>query len=416
MADIRPFRGWRFDARKTGTLDDVITPPYDVISSAERRTLAAHPFSMVHVILPEADAQGSPYEAAARIMNDWAEQGALCQDNAPSYYLLEQRFQHGTAAESVRRGFFAVTRIPEAGEQAILGHERTFAKPVEDRLALTRATRANLGPVFVLYSDPNRALADFYRQMEQRPPDTEARTFEGTLHRLWRVAPDPAVAAFLRDKTLYIADGHHRFRTAQTYRDEMRAQHPDAGEQPYDYVLMGFVAMEDPGLHIYPTHRVIAAAPGLDTRTLPATLQPWFDVVSAGEDLTDMLAADPATCAIGMVTEHGAYVLRLRDIDRTELLGSDRGPAWRDLDVAVLHRGILERLLGLLAEAQHQYEKDADAAVAAVQQGEAPLAFILRATRPDQVRACAETHEPMPQKSTYFFPKLPTGAVLHRFA
>lgn len=433
MPEIRPFRALRFNAARTGCLDHVITPPYDVISPEQRRELAAFPYSMVHLILPQGRDGGSPYEAAAACLDAWIEAGVLETDAAPSYYLLEQVFRDLAGRERVRHGFFAVTRLPEAGDRTILGHERTFPKPVEDRLALTRATRANLGPVFALYSDPEGVLGPFLAQMNTRPPDMVARTFEGTLNRVWRVAPDPAVAAFLKDKTLYIADGHHRFETARLYREEMRAARVDAtsssrsesggdaasaagGEAPYDFVLMGFVALEDAGLSVFPTHRVVARYDGFDEEALFHAIEPWFEREAVDTTaLPERLAGDSAPCVIGMVTrKRRAFLLRLRNIDRTALLGDDRGPAWRDLDVAVLHRGILERGLGLPPETEYGYEKDAAAAINAVLDGRADIAFLLRATRHDQIRACAEGGEAMPQKSTYFFPKLPSGAVIHR--
>ncbi|HNT89538.1 MAG TPA: DUF1015 domain-containing protein, partial [Candidatus Hydrogenedentes bacterium] len=349
MPEIRPFRGLRFDAARTGSLDNVITPPYDVISPDQRRELAVAPYSMVHLILPEGREGDSPYDAAAARLDAWLDAGAIAEDDAPSYYLLEQRFTDPAGRERVRRGFFAVTRLPEAEDRTILGHERTFPKPVEDRLALTRATRANLGPVFALYSDLDGRLSPFLDQMVRREPDMVATTFEGTRNRVWRTAPDPAVAAFLADKTLYIADGHHRFQTARLYRDEMRAANPNAGEVPYDFVLMGFVALEDEGLSVFPTHRLIARLDGFDAAALIGGIEPWFEVEeTAPAALPDRLAGETAACEIGVVLpDKSARLIRLRDVDRTAFLGDDRGPAWRDLDVAVLHRGIFERILGL---------------------------------------------------------------------
>ena len=415
MPEIRPFRGLRFNAAVAGCLDHAVTPPYDVISPAQREKLAAHPFNMVHLILPKASGSDSPYEDAAKRLDQWIQEGALARDPAPSLYLLEQRFAGLGGETHTRRGFFAVARIPEAHERSILGHERTFDKPVADRLALTRATRANLGPVFVLYSDPDGVLQPFLSPMNTTAPDLEATTYEGTTHRLWHVAPSPAVEDFLLEKTLYIADGHHRFRTAQTYRDEMRAAYPGMHNMPWDYVLMGFVALEDSGLQVLPTHRVLKSLGALAPEDLLRRLAEWFDLRPVTGDVADHIQRETGSCVMGLVLSgHGSHVLRLKDVDRTALLGADRGPAWRDLDVAVLHRGIVERIMGLPPETEFGYEKEADGATQAVLQGGAEAAFILRATRGDQIRACAEAGEPMPQKSTYFFPKLPTGAVIYR--
>lgn len=416
MLEIKPFCGLRFDPAVTGCLDAVITPPYDVITPEERDRLAAgSPWNMTHVILPKAGPEGgSPYDSAARTLAKWKSDNGLRRDDTPSYYLLRQTFTDLDGQTQVRRAFFAAVKLPEAGERHILGHERTFDKPVEDRLLLTRATRTSLGAVFVLYSDPEARLAAFLGQMDARPADLTATTFEGVRQELWRVAEDPAVAPFFPGHTLYIADGHHRFRTACTYRDEIRAREgADGGLKPYDYALMGFVAFEDPGLQVYAAHRVVKEC-AMDHEQVMAALAPWFDAAPAKGDLAARVKDAPDDGVFGLVTrDHGQWLLTFKGPDRAALLGDDRAKAWRDLDVALLHRGIFERILGQPEGAEYGYEKFASGAVAAVREGGAPMAFLLRATRADQIRACAEAGEPMPQKSTYFFPKLCTGAVMY---
>ena len=236
----------------------------------------------------------------------------------------------------------------------------------------------------------------------------------GATQGLWRVPADARVTEFFRDKKLYIADGHHRFETARAYRDTMRQEASGTAPQPYDYVLMGFVSFQDPGLLIYPPHRLVETPDGFEAGPFLTALEPWFEVTSVDAGLVERVEA-ASGCAIGVaIRDAGHFLLTLRDIDRVELLGNDRQPAWRELDVAVLHRGIIERLLGLDEGTQLVYEGSADRAVGAVARGEKGLAFILKAVRPSQLRACAEAGEPMPPKSTYFFPKLPSGLVIHR--
>ena len=231
------------------------------------------------------------------------------------------------------------------------------------------------------------------------------------------MAPEPRVTEFFRGKRIYIADGHHRFQTAATYRDLRRGQGDCAPDAPHQFVLMGLVALEDPGLAIYAPHRLAPLPAGFDEARVAGALAEHFDVRTAQGALPDAVAAAPGACVLGLaVTGGGEYVLRLRDGAREALLGNDRGPAWRDLDVAVLHRGILEGILGMPEDTEFIYEKSAARALDAVGKGESGLAFILRPARPGQIRACAEAGERMPQKSTYFFPKLPSGAVIHRLA
>jgi len=413
MLDVKGFRGFRFVPEKVGPLDDVITPPYDVIGPAERRMLAQRsPYNMAHLLLPEPRDGLTGADAAARDLDAWIAEGALRQDPTESFYLLEQTFADMEGYVHLRRGFFAVTRLPEPGERIVLGHERTFKRPFEDRLRLIEATRANLGSIFVLYADPDDTLAAFLNHMDDYPPDAVASTHDAVIQRLWRVPHDDGIAAFFRDKRLYIADGHHRFHTAVAYRDAMRER--ERANRPYDYVLMGFVAFCDPGLTIYPPHRLAPLPEGFTVEKFLADLERWFEVHAVDEDLLGQVKAQPG-CAIGVaIAGIGRYLLVLRDVDRAEMLGDDHGAAWRDLDVTVLHRGIVERILGLPEDTQFVYEPDADKALEAVKRDEFGLGFLLKAIQSEEVCACAEAGDAMPQKATYFYPKLPSGAVIHR--
>lgn len=415
MLEVKGFQAVRYNAAKVGLLDYVITPPYDVISPTERRDLAKlSPYNLVHLILPEEREFMTRYQSAADYYRTWLAHGILKQDDAPSYYLLRQTFTDTRGEKRVRKGFLGISKLPEPGERYVLGHERTFSRPIQDRLSLTEATKANLGPVFALYTDPQGALQGFLSQMDTREPDGVAHTIDNVRQEIWRVPATPEVNEFLQGKTLYIADGHHRFQTAVTYRDNLRKKFPNAGEQAYDWVLMGFVALEDEGLEVYPTHRLVQKPAGFSEEKFLDALKPWFDIAPAGADLPAALESAPGATVIGLAVQGGGeYLLTLKDIDRAEFLGTDRGPAWRDLDVAVLHRGILEKILQFPEGAQFEYEKQATKAVAAARNGEAGLVFVLRATRRDQICACAEAAEPMPQKSTYFFPKLPSGAAIN---
>ncbi|MDX9972173.1 MAG: DUF1015 domain-containing protein [FCB group bacterium] len=416
MLEIKGFRGIRFNPQTVGPLENVVTPPFDVIGPQEREMLASRsPYNMVHLILPKERADMDRYAAAAQDLNEWLAEGVFRVDEDESFYLLEQRFRDLEGRERVRRAFFAVTRLPEEGEELVLGHERTFRHKIEDRLALTAATQANLGAVFVLYADPERRLEGFLKQMEARPEDDAAETFEGTRNRLWRVPVDSAVVDFFRDKKLYIADGHHRYRTAWEHRAELRAKEQPDGLREYDYVLMGFVELDDPGLTIYAPHRVVDTPADFDAAGFLKNLEPWFEVEKVEDGtLLERVNQEPG-CAMGAVIRGtGNYLLRLRDIDRGDFLGRDRGEAFLDLDMAVLHRGVIERVLGYPDGTEFVYEPDAAKAVALVDSGEKGIAFLLKPTRPEQVCACAEAHEPMPQKATYFYPKLPSGGVIHR--
>lgn len=422
MVEIRGFRGFVFDASKAGALDAVLTPPYDVIEPQQRNQLAgSNPWNMTHLTLPVASEGLSPYDHAARLLKNWLQAGILAQDATPGVYLLRQQFNTpdgGVALE--RKAFFALLRLPESGEQYILGHERTFDSPIEDRLALMRAVPANLEPIFVMYSDAELRLSErLFASLAAAPPLLSARTADGVLQELWRSDVPEELAPHFHGQTLYIADGHHRFKTACMYRDERRRQ---AGafdtEQAFNFIMAGFVAFEEPGLKIYAAHRVVPASFKMPFTKIRERLAPYFSFqeLSDGEVNTARLAACGTGCHFILYTpDGGGWLLELDEVRRNELLASDRHQAWRDLDVAVLHRGVLERLLGVPESLLLRYEKDDQDALASVDAGEGAFACLLRPTRSDQVRACAEAFEPMPQKSTYYFPKMPSGAVLHLF-
>jgi uncharacterized protein (DUF1015 family) len=416
MPEVWPFRGVRYNLDRVRDYDRVITPPWDVIAPDVRETLRGRsPHNVVNLILPQEREGKSAYEAAAADLDAWLAEGALQQERAESFYLIEQTFHGLDGCEHVRRGFFGLAKIPEDDENTVLGHERTFDHKVRDRLQLMEATAAQFGAIFVLYDDPERALGPFLDQMLERPEDIFTHTVDDVSQRIWRVDGDPQVTAFFRERTLYIADGHHRFRTATLYRDKMREREQPSDLQPYDYVFMGFVPFDDPGLFIYAPHRVADVPGGFDLDAVLAKLAPWFDAAPVDGDLLAAVDSAPG-CAIGLaVSDSRQVLLQLRDgADREDLLGTDHGPAWRDLDVAVLHRGVLERAVGMPEGAEYDYEPDAAAALGMVARGEKGLACLLKPTRPEQVAACADAGEFMPQKATYFFPKLPTGGVFHR--
>jgi len=414
MLEVKGFRGLRYATEVVTNLDDAITPPYDVITPAERADLARRsPYNMVHLLLPEADGARNKYEAAAASLEAWIGQGVLKQDAKPGVYLLKQHFTDLDGNAQVRKAFFAVIRLPEADENYVLGHERTFAKPVEDRLHLTEATEANLGAVFGLYADPSGVLAPMLNAMETRPAEGTAHTIDGVTQEFWRVEDDTLVRDFFKDQTIYIADGHHRFQTACAYRDGLREKGALADDHPANYALMGFVAFDDPGLKIYPPHRVVTMPQDFDGDRFLRDLGNWFSITPVAGDLAGAVKAATQLGTLGVaIPGKGDYLLEFKG-DRVKFLGDDRGPSWRDLDVALLHRGIIERVLGIPEGTVFTYEKSAAGAMTAAHDG-GNLSFILQPTPAEQICACADAKEPMPQKSTYFFPKLCSGGVIHR--
>ena len=397
MADVRPFRAHVYDPDVAGPMGDLVAPPYDVIDDAERAELLGRsPHNSCHLILPEV-----AYEEVRGLIDSWLSSGALTTPDAPIMVAWTQTFALADGAERERRTIVAAVRVEPYERRVVRPHERTHAGPKEDRLRLTRAVRTNLSPVFGLY--PDAAGAAWSAAGVQGPPDAELSDRDGTVHRLWTIT-DPtahdAVAAALRDAWILIADGHHRYETALAYRDERRAADGEGPEQPYDRVMMGLTALDDPGLVVLPTHRLLSRWPesveGLTSEPVA--------------DLDAMLAAlDGAPTdapAFGLIAPGGYSLL-------TGAPDADATPAQR-LDVAVLERRVLVPGLGadqakLAHDGLLSYTKDTADAADRVARGEVAAAVIMRPIPKPEVAAVSDAAETMPQKSTYFFPKLLTG-------
>ena len=400
MADVRPFRALRY-APAAGALGDLVSPPYDVITPEERRGyLAASPYNAVRLILPEVG-----YDEVAGLMASWREQGALETAPEPCLVAWTQTFALDDGVPRDRRTILAAVGLEPYEARVVRRHERTHAGPKEDRLRLTRAVRTNLSPVFGLYPDPDGAA--WAAVAPSAAPDAEVTDGEGTVHRIWFVS-DPAAAAAvdaaMRDRWILIADGHHRYETALAYRDELLAA--GVGPGPHDRVLMGLTALDDPGLVVLPTHRLLTRWPAGADAAFAARDLDGLDALLAA-----LAAAPEGSPALGLVTRDGARLLTASPP------GPSASPAER-LDVAALEREILIPHLGadqaaLAHDELLSYTKDAAEAAALVDAGRIEAALILRGIPKPAIAAVSEAGETMPQKSTYFFPKLLTGVAFH---
>ena len=415
MAEVGPIQGVHYDLEKVGPLADVVAPPYDVIDGAQRAELAARsPFNVVELDLPRDPDGGDPYEHAAELLAKWLEEGALARDEDPRIWALEQDYTAPDGSRLTRRGFLARVRLAQYGE-GIRPHERTQPGPKEDRLRLTRATRHNLSPIFSLH--PGNA----WQHLEPATADHpwgEVTDADGTTHRVWRVG-DPAVheaiASELADRELLIADGHHRYETSLAYQREV-------GEGgPADYVLMALVSLEDPGLTVFPTHRLISglADDPAKRETLGSGLKEIFEVEEVPTDQLDPGGTD-GVGVFGYLDSHleRGFRLRLRDTDVLDEALADRPEAYRKLDAAILEELVLKGILGMTtddiaAKRGIGYTPSIGEVLAKLNAGDYQAAFLLRPTPVEQVRAVAAAGETMPPKSTYFFPKLLTGIVFN---
>ena len=420
MPDVRPFRAWRYDTAVAGPLDDLICPPYDVIDpAAAGRLLAGSRHNVIHLELgsgaADPAAPDNRYTRAAATLEQWTAQGVLREETASCLYLYEQRFT--VDGRPLRRlAFFAAVRLSPWEDRAVLPHEVTLSAPKADRLALLAATRANISPIYALCDAGLPGVTALLRVAVQREPDAEAGGEAGEYHRLWAVPDLDLLDGVTRDlarRPLYIADGHHRYETALAYAHE---QGDGGGAEGAGYVLMAITPVDDPGLVVLPTHRLLR---DLDAASLDQALRnlgALFDVQTVPNPTPAALAAGTRDHAIALYTPGAGRVLRPRD--GTEALG-DVDPALAALDVTVLQRLLFERLLGLtpdeLRRQSHvDYTRDAGEALRLVDRGEYQAAALLNGTPPAAVLAVARAGARMPQKSTYFYPKLATGLVLRR--
>jgi uncharacterized protein (DUF1015 family) len=410
MADVRPLRALHYDLAAVPSLGDVVAPPYDVIDAELRRDLLGRsPFNAVEVDLPQAPEGSDPYEHAAEVLEEWTLNGILASDREEAIWPLTQEYAAPDGSRRTRHGILARVRVTDYGPGRVRPHERTQPGPKEDRLRLTRATRHNLSPIFSLYA------GDAWSAVEgaiSSAPWGEVTEDDGTVNRIWRVA-DPevieAVTSALADSELLIADGHHRYETARTYADEI------GGDGAHRYTLMCLVSLDDPGLTVFPTHRLLTGLDPSQHESLGAGLKELFEI----EEVT-LEALDPTgeegTGVFGYVDSHSkrGFRLRLRDTAKLDEALAGRPGAYRRLDAVILETLVLKGVLGMseddiAAKRGIAYSKGTADALAQVESGSADCAFLLRPTPVEQVREVAAEGETMPPKSTYFFPKVLTG-------
>ncbi len=449
MAQVHPFQAFRYNPQRV-PFERVLTQPYDKISPAmQDNYYAADPHNLISVekgrTFPDDSPQNNVYTRAAARLENWIREAIVTQDPSPSFYAYAQEFTvPGTGAQSIRRGFIGAGKLEDYSAGIVFRHEHTLSGPKADRLELLRHTRMHTGQLFMLYSDPQQRIDAILKDSESAVPATTLHDEYGVVHRL-RVIADPdrtaAIKSAMEEQKLVIADGHHRYETALTYRKERRLTaggvHPSApyAQAPYDFAMMTFVNTCSEGLTILPTHRLAANLHDFSWSEARRYLEPWFEAQAfpfaddgqKAEAQTKFLAQlhqARGQRAIGVYptaehTKRAYYVLTLRrGADLTQLLHSV-SPLQRELDVVLLHDGILEPAFGITlqsvtAERNLSYEREAPAALDAVDRGAAQIAFLLNPVDVDQVMHIATSGEVMPQKSTDFYPKLLSGIAMYR--
>jgi uncharacterized protein (DUF1015 family) len=424
MAEIAPFRGILYTPQ-AGAPEKLLAPPYDVISPEEREKLAAlDPHNCVRLILPSGEGD-TKYAHAADLLQAWLAEGVMRRDEQPALYRYHQTFT-AEGKTTTRKGFICRIRLHRFDEGVVLPHERTLAGPKADRLKLKRATRAHLSQVFGLYSDPGRLSDAPFEAVEEGAPALEGKTTDGVVQRLWRLTDAAAqreVTRLLADKKVYIADGHHRYETMLALREELRkeTQNPRSA---IEYGTIFLANMDDPGLLVFPTHRVVHSLAGFALPTVLEKAKAFFQVteaqVGSPEQVRAELARRGQEAPSFAVVKGGAiaYLTLRKDVDLARV-ASLKGPAvLQQLDVTLLHALVIEGILGIDRAAQEKqtnlrYVKDTGLALKEAADPSVNAVFLMNPTPVAHVKAVADAGEVMPQKSTFFYPKLASGLVLN---
>lgn len=446
MAQVYPFRAYRYNPEQA-PFERVLTQPYDKISVAmQEKYYAADPHNLIAIekgrVYPNDGPQNNVYTRAAASLQDWISKNVVVRDSSAAFYGYTQHYTApGTEEQRTRRGFIGAGKLEDYSAHVIFRHEHTLSGPKADRLELLRHTRTHTGQLFMLYSDPQRRIDSILCEAEAAaPPATELRDEYGVTHRLWVIADADRVSVIqkaMEDQKLVIADGHHRYETALNYRNESRARTGSSdASAPYERAMMTFVNTRSEGLTILPTHRLVSNVHDFSWTEVRRHLEPWFTAESfaipsdaakseaCGKFLSRLASASGNQRAIGVYPvapweKRAYYVLTLRPgVDLAQLLPSV-SPRQRELNVVLLHDGILEPALGITPQAVTSeknliYEREASAALEAVDAGRAQAAFLLNPCDVEQVMKIATSGEVMPQKSTDFYPKLLSGITMYR--
>ncbi|MDR1433926.1 DUF1015 domain-containing protein [Candidatus Endomicrobiellum devescovinae] len=402
MADIKPFRAIRYSEEN---ITNFICPPYDVISPSEKERLQKlSQFNIVNIELPDQTNKNNKYRNAAELLHLWQDEGVLVRDDIPAFYFYEQVFNdHGI--KMTRRGFFAALKLenPHSQKGSIKPHEKTLSKPKADRLSLLKATKANISPIFGLFDDERHIIVDICKKIAKRNPSAVAKDKDGVFHKLWTVDDKDIIKTlekYLLNKKIFIADGHHRYETAWNYSQERKEKDKHYSQySDYNYVMSYLCPMEDPGISIWATHRVIEAPDNLESN-----IEKYFDVHLA----KDFQKLSKKEIQPIMIFKDGKYrVLTIKKDDFLKKAMPKKSKAYRNLAVSALHYVLMPNI----EASEFTYVKDDKEAVLLARKT-GRMVIIVPPTPVQSLKAISLSNETMPQKSTYFYPKLASGIVI----
>jgi len=440
MALIRPFNITHYDTSLNGVLNKLITPPYDVISSEEQELFyMSHPLNIIRLVLGKEYSSDSEtdnrYTRAAETLRQWLRQGVLICDKKPGVAVYQMSFQLPDGGIQTIDGIVALVKVDDYGRGKVLPHEKTYKGPKEDQLKLLRACRSNFTPIHGLFEDDSNVISTGYADLLETYPLQETEDAQGSMHRIWIIHDELLISRmtdFMKDKSIFIADGHHRYETARSYKEELECSKSRTADDSREFVMMYLTAMNHPGLTILPAHRMIRGLDPFDLTEILEKLSQSFEIENVcywngnkGESVRVMLERLEAGATTGGqfgFVVHGdecLRLLRLKDFSILDhLIGQSIPKSVRTLDVTILGELVLSRALGIdkmSGESYVEYTPLAQDALKRVFEGQVQASFILNPTRVDQMQAAAELGHKLPHKSTYFYPKLSSGLILNVF-
>lgn len=425
MAEIKAFKGMRY-TDNGGTLNTLVCPPYDIISDAQRgEYIERNPYNIIRLELPKGGDER--YREAGNTLDKWLDKEILVCDGEDSIYVYEMQFTANGARRSLK-GFVTLVKLTDFSEGIILPHEETLSKAKQDRFDLMSETFCNFSQIYSLYMDEDNSVCGMIDGSSKGAPDMEVTDGDGTVHRMWRVSDKDTLLKLTEafaDKKLYIADGHHRYETALNFHRSLCAEGKAVPGDESGYVMMMLVNMENSGLVVFPTHRIVHGLSEFDAEKIINECRNYFTVAEAPDEGRMQAALnkayDEGKKAFAMYVGAGkCFVMTLKDEAAVKKLLPDMSEAYCGLDVSVLHSLVLERIFGIDKENMANqknlgYTRSREEALKAVDMGGADCSFILNPTKVSEIRDVAAAGEKMPQKSTYFYPKLITGLVMNRF-
>ncbi|MCX5872508.1 MAG: DUF1015 domain-containing protein [Deltaproteobacteria bacterium] len=424
MAEVIPFQMVHYNPDYSESLSNLITPPYDVISPEEQESFYnANPNNIIRLVLGKQFAgdtdENNRYTRAANTLKKWMTDHVLVRKPKPGFTLYQMDFKQPDGTWRRLDGLVGLVKVDDYGVGKVLPHEKTYMGPKKDQLELLRACKANLTPIHAMFDDPDEVILKLYGSFLQSKPEQEVKDADQTIHRTWTICDKESldsIAEFLRGKSLFIADGHHRYETSLAYCREVEAQNPITSDQSHKYVMMYLTSMSHPGLTILPAHRMLNGLPNLSKDVFLAKLRDCFDIREVSFESNDIVGG-----LFGMVIngEKKFYLLSLRDSKvNPPILDSSIPEAINNLDVTILRELILGHGFGLdkgNSEGHIEYTPSLSAAINKALLGDVQVSFILNPTRVDQMRRAAELGYKLPHKSTYFYPKISSGLVLNVF-